>query len=115
MNSSEVYMIANQCREFSKNISSVVPELENAKSLLNDDQVGRLPDAITAKLDKLIDKLNESANNMAQASSIASKEADRLAEEERKAKERAIEKLNIEKRKNNKVPKINNNRFEMKQ
>lgn len=89
MSSSEVYAIANKCASFASDISLVIQDLESAKTAVNTDQLGTLPDAISGKLERLITELRVAIGNLASAASEANKLARQLEiEEKRRAEER---------------------------
>jgi len=82
MSSSEAYATATRLSNFSSRITDLLGTLESAKSAVNQDQLGQIPDAITANIDEQISLLNSASSSFALASSEAKKIADALYQQE---------------------------------
>ena len=87
-----MYAIAEKCKSLAAEIYVAIAELECAKTDVNINQLGVIPDAISSKLDKLIEHLNVAITALENAAGIAIIEAQRLAEEERKSIEETARK-----------------------
>jgi len=82
MSSGEAYATATKLKNFSLRIMDLLGNLESAKSAVNKDQVGQIPDAISSNIGEQITLLKSAAASFSAASVEASRIGDALYQQE---------------------------------
>ena len=85
MTSGEAYAIAAKLSNYASNVGEIIGDFELAKTAVNVEQLGAIPEAVTENINNKISALEIAQKNLTTASEKAKSYADELYKKEQEA------------------------------